>query len=205
MDFYYAPGTVALATHISLEEAGAEYRAIPIDFSKGENNGKAFRKINPKGRVPALVMDEGILTETPAMLAYVAQTYPKANLAPLNNPFAFAQVQSFNSYLCSTLHVAHAHKMRGSRWADKEASFEDMRNKVPQTVAECYTYIEDHVFHGPYVVGETYTISDAYLFAVSGWMTIDGLDVNNFPKIKTHREMMLKRAAVQHVLESHPS
>ena len=69
--------------------------------------------------MPALVTDRGVLTETPAMLAYIAQTFPKAKLAPLDDAFAFAQVQSFNSYLCSTVHVAHAHKGRGYRWATR--------------------------------------------------------------------------------------
>ena len=70
--------------------------------------------------MPALVTDKGIITENPAILAYVAQTFPKAKLAPLDDPFAFAQVQSFNSYLCGTVHVAHAHKGRGYRWATQE-------------------------------------------------------------------------------------
>jgi glutathione S-transferase len=70
--------------------------------------------INPKGRVPALVTHADILTETPAILAYIAQRYPQANLAPLDDPFAFARMQAFNSYLCSTVHVAHAHWMCGT-------------------------------------------------------------------------------------------
>jgi glutathione S-transferase len=74
--------------------------------------------------VPALVTDDGILTETPAILAYLAQRFPQAKLAPLDDPFAFAMVQAFNSYLCSTVHVAHAHRMRGTRWADDPAAIE---------------------------------------------------------------------------------
>ena len=66
-----------------------------------------------KGRVPSLVTSEGRLTETPGVLAFIAQTYPKARLAPVDQPFAFGSVQAFNSYLCSTVHVAHAHRMRG--------------------------------------------------------------------------------------------
>ena len=65
--------------------------------------------VNPKGRVPAMSTARGILTETPAILAYVAQSFPQARLAPLDDPFAFAQLQAFNSFLCSGLHVAHAH------------------------------------------------------------------------------------------------
>jgi glutathione S-transferase len=77
----------------------------------------------------------GILTETPAPLAYIAQSLPEARLAPLDEPFAFAQLQAFNSYLCSTLHVAHAHRRRGHRWPDEPASFADMQRKVPRSVS----------------------------------------------------------------------
>src|SRR5262249_8401130 len=98
---YYAPGTCALASHIALEEAGADYTAVRLDFKANQQQSPDFLKLNPKGRVPALVTDRGILTENPAILAYIAQTFPAANLAPLDDPFAFAQVQSINSYLCS--------------------------------------------------------------------------------------------------------
>ena len=118
---YYAPGTCALASHIALEEAGAAYTAERLDFKANQQNSPEYLAINPKGRVPSLVTDRGILTETPAMLAFIAQTFPQAKLAPLDDPFAFAQVQAFNSYLCSTVHVAHAHKGRGYRWATEES------------------------------------------------------------------------------------
>ena len=116
---YYAPGTCALASHIALEEAGADYTTERLDFKANQQQSPEYLKINPKGRVPALVTDKGILTETPAILAYIAQSFPKAKLAPLDDAFAFAQVQSINSYLCSTVHVAHAHKGRGYRWATR--------------------------------------------------------------------------------------
>ena len=112
---YYAPGTCALASHIALEEAGADYSAVRLDFKSNQQQSQEYLKVNPKGRVPALVTDKGVLTETPAILAYVAQTFPNAKLAPLDDAFAFAQAQSFNNYLCATVHVAHAHKGRGAR------------------------------------------------------------------------------------------
>ena len=113
---FYAVNTCSLASHIALEEAGAAYTTVRVNFAHAEQRGSEYLAINPKGRVPAMVTDRGILTETPAMLAFIAQSFPQAGLAPLDDPFAFAQVQSFNTYLCSTVHVAHAHKMRGSRW-----------------------------------------------------------------------------------------
>ena len=105
---YYAAHTCSLASHIALEDAGAKYELKRINFSKNEQQSPAYLAVNAKGRVPAMVTPHGVLTETPAMLAFIAQSFPQAHLAPLSDPFAFAQLQSFNSYLCSTLHIAHA-------------------------------------------------------------------------------------------------
>jgi len=88
---YYAPGTCALASHIALAEAGAPYTTAKVDFKTNQQNSPEYLAINPKGRVPSLVTDHGILTETPAMLAFIAQSFPQAKLAPLDNAFAFAQ------------------------------------------------------------------------------------------------------------------
>ena len=118
LTLYYATNTCALASHIALEEAGAAYETRWVDFGAAEQTKPEYLAINPKGRVPALVTERGVLTETPAILAYIAQSYPEARLAPLDDPFAFAELQAFMSYLCSTVHVAHAHRARGYRWAD---------------------------------------------------------------------------------------
>ena len=96
---YYAPGTCALATHIALEEAGAPYEAVLVDFRSQNQRSPEYLAVNPKGRVPALITESGTLTETPALLLFVAQRFPAAELAPLADPFALAQVQEFNSYL----------------------------------------------------------------------------------------------------------
>jgi glutathione S-transferase len=196
MTLYYAPHTCALATHIALQEVGADYAIRRVDFATNEQRSPAYLAINPKGRVPSLVTDWGILTETPAMLAFVAQTFPKANLAPLDDPFAFAQVQSFNSYLCSTLHVAHAHRTRGQRWADDPAAIADMQRKVPQSVGACFDLIEATMLKGPWVMGDTYTISDPYLFTLGQWLEADGVDPARLPKVIGHRRRMLARSAV---------
>ena len=113
LKLFFAANTCALASHIALEEAGAPYEAVRVDFRTNEQRKPEYLAINPKGRVPALATERGILTETPAILAFIAQSFPGARLAPLDDPYAFARVQAFNSYLCSTVHVAHAHRMRG--------------------------------------------------------------------------------------------
>lgn len=200
--FYYTPHTCALASHIALEHAGAEYQAIRINFAKNEQRSPEYLRINPKGRVPALVTDRGVLTETPAILLYICQSFPAANLAPLNDPFALAEVQAFNSYLCSTLHIAHAHRMRGYRWVDDSNAdaITAMQKKVPQSVGEGFALIENEMFRGPWVMGADYTICDMYLFTLAQWMEGDGVDPARFPKVSGHRQRMLELPIVRKVI-----
>jgi glutathione S-transferase len=201
LKLYYAPGTCALASHITLEEAGAAYTTERLDFKTNQQSSPEYLAINPKGRVPSLVTDRGVLTETPAMLTYIAQIIPQTKLAPLDDPFAFAQVQAFNSYLCSTVHVAHAHKMRGYRWATEESSFADMKRMIPKTVGACFALIEQKMLKGPWVMGDGYTICDPYLFTIAQWLEGDGVDIASMPKVADHFKRMSERPAVRKVLE----
>ena len=200
LKLYFATGTCALATHIALEEAGAPYEAVAIDFASQAQRGAEYLAVNPKGRVPALATESGTLTETPALLVFVAQRFPAAELAPLSDPFALAQAQEFNSYLCSTVHVAHAHGRRGSRWADDAAAIEAMKRKVPTSMAECFDLIEHKLLKGPWVIGERYTICDPYLFTISSWLEGDAVDTGKLPRVMEHRRRMLGRPAVQNAV-----
>ncbi|HYM29794.1 MAG TPA: glutathione S-transferase family protein [Candidatus Cybelea sp.] len=200
LKLYYAPDTCSLATHIALIDAGAVYEAVRLSFAREDQRKPDYLKINPKGRVPALVTDRGVLTETPALLVYVAQTYPHARLAPLDDPLAFARVQAFNSYLCSTAHVAHAHRMRGYRWADEPEAIAAMQRKVPASVTQCYELIEREMLQGPWVMGDSYTICDPYLFTLSQWLEADGVDMARIPKVRDHRQRMAERANVKRAI-----
>ena len=200
LKLFYAVGTCALASHIALEEAGADYEAVRIDFGKDEQKQPPYLAINPKGRVPALVTELGVLTETPAILAFIAQCHPDAALAPLDDSFAFARVQAFNSFLCSTVHVAHAHRRRGSRWVDDPVAIEAMQRKVPQNMEACFGLMEREMFAGPWVVGEAYTICDPYLFTIAQWLESDGVNPDLFPRIRDHRQRMSGRPAVMRAI-----
>jgi glutathione S-transferase len=197
---YFSPGSCALASHIALAESGLPYEVRKLDFANGEQRSEAYLAINPKGRVPALVTEHGVITETVAILAYIAQIAPEAKLAPLSDPYLFAKMQAFNAYMASTVHVAHAHGRRGYRWADREASFEDMKNKLPQVMSECFRLIEDGMLEGPYVLGEHYSTADPYLFLIAGWLKSDRVDIADFPRVHDHYRMMLQRPAVQKAL-----
>ncbi|WZB61043.1 glutathione S-transferase N-terminal domain-containing protein [Achromobacter xylosoxidans] len=198
--FYTAPGTCALATHIALHEAGAEFDLVKLDIAAGQQQGPDYLRVNPKGRVPALATPQGVLTETPALLAFVAQSFPAVGLAPLDDPFAFARMQELASYLASTAHVAHAHKRRGARWADDPAAHEAMRAKVPQTMTVCAAYLEAQIV-GPWVAGERYTVVDGYLYTVGSWLEGDGVDMTRFPKLTAYLERVGQRDAVRRAVK----
>jgi glutathione S-transferase len=200
LKLFYAAGTCALASHIALEEAGAAYQTVRLDFRTDEQRKPEYLAINPKARVPALVTDDGVLTETPAILAFIAQSFPAARLAPLADPFAFARVQAFMSYLCSTVHVAHAHRMRGYRWVDDPAAIQAMQRKVPETVGASFALIEREMLAGPWVMGDTYTICDPYLFTLAQWLEADGVDLARLPGVRSHRSRMSERPAVKRAL-----
>src|SRR6516162_399441 len=202
LTLYYAANTCALASHIALEEAGAAVNTRSVDFAAAEQTKPEYLKVNPKGRVPTLMTERGALTETPAILAYIAQSHPEARLAPLDDPFAFAELQAFMSYLCATVHVAHAHRVRGYRWADDPAAHEAMKKKVPQSVGSCFDLIERKMFRGPWAMGDAYTVADPYLFTLARWMEVDGVDPRAYPRVLDHRDRMAERPAVVRALRS---
>ena len=152
MKFYYAPGSCAMSVHILLEDAEAKYEANRIDLDTGYQRSEEYLAVNPKGRVPALITENGVLTETPAILSFIAKKYPDKNLAP-NDQFEFARAQAFNMYLSSTVHVGHSHKHRGTRWANDLKALENMTSKVTENMTDYAQSIEDHYFIGPWVFG----------------------------------------------------
>lgn len=200
LTLFHAPGTCSLASLITLKEADIDHTVHVVNFAEGEQRKPEFLAVNPKGRVPALKSHQGILTETPAILLYLAQIAPQVGLAPLSDPFALAELQAFNAYLSSTVHVAHAHRPRGSRWADEESSIEDMKRRVPGNMTECFNLIETTMFKGPWVMGDNYSIADPYLFTLCTWLKGDGVDIANFPRVHDHFKRMSERPAVKAAL-----
>lgn len=198
MKLYFAPATIALASLIALEESGAAFDVHTLDFSAAEESQEPYLAVNPKGRVPALQTPEGILTETPAILTWIADSQPAAALLP-GDVFARAQCLEFMSYIASTVHVNHAHRMRGHRWADQQQSFEDMQQRVPGNMRASLQLIEDR-WSGPWVHGNHYTVCDGYLFTICTWLEGDSVDVNVLPKIADHMRRMHTRDAVKRAL-----
>jgi len=197
MQLFYADRTIAIAAVIALNEAKLAHDLTRVDFGSAEQTKPGYLAVNPKGRVPALVIDNGaVLTEVGAILEYIAALAPKAALVP-DDPALAAHMRSVMYYLASTMHVAHAHKMRGSRWADAPSSHADMTAKVPQTMRSCAAYVEAECLRGTYVCGEMFSLADAYLYLVCTWLDGDGVAVSDFPKIAAFMDRMALRDSVK--------
>jgi glutathione S-transferase len=198
LTLYSSTGSCSRASHIALEESGLDYDVRLVDFANNAQRDPAYLAINPKGRVPALATDQGVLTESPAILAYIAGLAPPSLLAPVD-PFAFARMQAFNLYLATTVHVAHAHGRRAARWSDDAAAQASMAAKVTQNMRDGFALIEADLT-GDWVMGDAYTVADTYLFTFAAWLESDGVDIADFPRVQAHFERMQARPAVQRAL-----
>ncbi len=199
---HIAKGTIALAVHIALEEIGAPHDLHWVSFSAGAQRSEEYLSINPKGRVPTLITPHGALTETAAILTYLATVHPEAGLQP-DDPFARARVDELSLYLASTVHVNHAHRMRGSRWSDDPACWPSMTAKVAANMAENFALIETRLGDGLWVLGDAYSTADIYLFAVARWLEGDGVAMAQFPHLTDHFTAMQDRPAVIRALAHH--
>jgi glutathione S-transferase len=200
LKLYTHLGTIGLACEIALEEAGAAYEVQRLNFAENEQRQPAYLAINPKSRVPSLATDQGIITEAPAIMGYVARANPAARLLPEGDAFALAQAESLMSYLCSWVHPAAAHRHRGYRWADDPAAIADMRRKAPEVFGEAMHLIDETLFKGPWALGEAYSVCDPYLYVLTSWLPRDTLDMADFPRLADHYARMDVRPAVQTVL-----
>ncbi|MGR3515151.1 MAG: glutathione S-transferase family protein [Paracoccaceae bacterium] len=193
MTLHCAPNTIAVAVVVALNE-GVHWEAARIDFASADQTKPEYLALNPKGRVPTLITPEGPLTETGAILEYLGET-AVPHLVPVD-PLQTARMREVMYYLASTMHVNHAHKMRGPRWANEQSSFDDMKAKVPETMTASCAFLEPQVA-GPYLFGPETTLADCYLYAISNWLEGDGVDLSQFPKLSAWRATMESRASVQ--------
>lgn len=194
MKLCYANGTIAAASIVALKEAGIAFDPVKIDFANAEQTKPDYHQINPKGRVPALIDGDRVLTETGATLEYIAALAPEAGLIPAD-PWQAAKMRALMYYLASTMHVNHAHKMRGHRWASKQASFEDMTAKVPETMAASAAYVESQIT-GPFTMGDTVTLADPYLYAICCWLKGDNVEITRYAKLSAFFDAMGARDSV---------
>ncbi len=200
--YYYSKGSSALAAHILLEEIGEEYEAVEIPIAAGAHRTDAFLKLNPKGRIPVLVTQNGVISENPAILEHLAAVFPHRRLLPEGH-FDLARLRSLLAYLCATAHVAFAHGRRGSRWARTPEALADMQSKVAENLTECARFLEADLALAPWAMGENYFCCDPYVFQFCQWLETAKVSIAAFPRLSAHKKAMHTRPATQAVLKVH--
>jgi len=185
-----------MASHIALEESGASFDLKKIDLKQAEQKTPEYLAINPAGSTPALVTDQGVLTENLVIMGFIAQTHAQANLADTQSSFNFGKMQSFNGYLASSLHPAVGKLMFSRPALEGEARAQQL-----DLVLTKYRVVEDSLFKGPWVMGDRYTVADGYLSVFSRWGRQAGfLTPESFPRLNDHLDRMQARPAVQRML-----
>jgi glutathione S-transferase len=196
MKLYYHPGACSLAPHIVARALGLNVELVRIDRQKRTEHGADFLAINPKGYVPALQLDDGsVLTEGPVIAQYLADLKPEAGLVPLAGTFERYRVQEMLGYINSELHKTHAPLFRA---ATPEATREEIR----QDLTKRYALIEKQLASSPFIVGERFTIADAYLFTIASWAGFLKLDLSRFPALGAYMARTAERPEVVSALKA---
>jgi glutathione S-transferase len=189
-----------MASHIALEEAGAEYEGRLVNESKGEQRTEAYLKINPRGKVPALRLDDGtVITENIAIQTYVARTHPQAKLLP-SDPVTEARALSLMSFFASSVHVAFGHIWRPERYTDEQLAFDGIRAKGRQSFL-AYCKEIDGLLAGKEWFFDQFSTVDAYGFVFYTWSKLIDLPMQEFENYTAHKSRMLNRPAVRRTLE----
>jgi glutathione S-transferase len=190
---YYSPGACSQAPHILMHETGIEHDAVKVDLrSKMLEDGSSYLQVNPKGSVPALRLDDGeVLTENAVVLQYLGDRAGSDVLPPVGD-FRRYRVLEMVNFITTELHK------RFSPLFDRSAG-EETRRYYREHIAKRLDHVEGRLGEGPFLMGETLTLPDPYLFVISGWADMK-IGLNNWPNITAFRERMLQRPAVRHVL-----
>ena len=205
MTLYFFPQLCSMASHIVLEESGLPYRAQVVDILKGEQRRPEYLAINPAGQVPALVLEDGVpLTETVAIMDYVAAMAPDKALAP-TEPQARARWLSALVRMASAIHPVFTRVVRADMVVEDEAA----RVKVSETARKRYA---DHLREldalfadGPWLLGAQYTTADAHALVLFNWGKRAGFSMDDYPRLSRWKERMVERPAVRTVLEQEGS
>ncbi|WP_147652353.1 glutathione transferase GstA [Vulcaniibacterium gelatinicum] len=192
MKLYYSPGACSFSPHIVARELGIPLQLEKVDTrTKRTETGRDFLEINPKGYVPALELDDGqVLTEGPAIVQYLADLRPEAGLAPANGTFERYRLQEMLGYINSEIHKAY------SPLFDPNAPAQ-VRQERQDYLRKRYALLEALLARQPYLLGERFSVADAYLYTVTNWAGYVKLDLSGFPALAQFQQRIAARPAVQ--------
>ncbi|MEO8672230.1 MAG: glutathione transferase GstA [Tahibacter sp.] len=196
MKLYFSPGACSLSPHIVLRELGLPFDAVKVDLaSKTTADGADFKKINPKGYVPTLQLDDGrVLTEGPAIVQYLADLKPESKLAPANGTFERYQLQEWLNFISTEIHKQFSPLFNA---ANPDSVKDAQKTKLAQRFAEIAPVLDKQ----DYLMGKDFSVADAYLFTVLGWSKYFSIDLQQWPSIAKFVERVAARPAVVAALD----
>lgn len=196
MKLYYSPGACSLASHIVLEELGLPYDTEKVDLkAKLTASGQDFLAVNPKGYVPALLLDSGeLLTEGPAIMQYLADQAPAKQLAPANGSLERYRLQSWLTFIGTELH-------RNFSPFFNPAATDDWKNVARTALQRRFGYVNDQLAGRDYLLDSGYSVADVYLFVVLGWGKYIELDVSGWAHLQAWQARVGARPAVRAALQ----
>ena len=199
LDFYFSPGACSLATHIALEEAGAAFTPKVTSTRKGMQKTPEYLALNPKGKVPLLVVDGAPLSENVAIMSYLNRAYPAAKLLPAGDPLKEAQALSFIAWCASGIHPVMSRFFGPQRFCDLPDAADNVKNLAVEANAANFALVEKQLAGKEWLFGE-WSVADGYIFVFMRWAQALKLDVSAFPNYVKHFERMQARPAVQRAL-----
>ncbi len=189
MKLYVKPGACSLSPHIVTREAG-----LAVEVIKADTKSEEFRKLNPKGYVPVLQLDDGqVLTEGVAIVQYLADQKPDAQLAPKNGTLQRYRLQEWLNYVATELHKGFSPLFRKPPAEFKQVLLDGLAQKL--------AFLDSHFAHSQFLMGERFTVADAYLFTILTWAPSQGLDLSRWPALKAFFDRIAARPAVKAVLD----
>ncbi|MBS0511592.1 MAG: glutathione transferase GstA [Proteobacteria bacterium] len=196
MKLYYSPGACSLSPHIVLREAGADFTLVRVDLkTKKLEDGSDYLAVNPKGYVPALQLDNGeLLTEGPAIIQYVADQHPAAGLAPAPGTLERARLQEWLNMISTELHKSFTPLFRGAGDEWKNAALDNIRRR--------FDLVAQRLATNPFLMGERFSVADAYLFTVLSWTGFVKIDMSPWPALQAFSQRVGERPAVQAALRA---
>lgn len=196
MNLYYSPGACSQAAHIILHEAGLDHDSTRVDLrAKRTEKGDDYLTINPKGAVPALELESGeVLTENAVLLQFIAETAAADALLPPPGDIERYRILEWLNFIATELHKSFAPLFKPDASDETKAFFREI-------IGARFDYADWRIGSGPYLMGEGFTLPDAYMFVMTGWAQGMNIDLARWPNLAAFRERMMERPSVRQVLE----
>lgn len=195
MKLFFSPGACSLSPHIVLRETGLPFELVQANLrNKTLADGSDFKAVNPKGYVPALVLDDGtLITEGPAIVQYLADQVPEKKLAPPAGTLARVRLQEWLNFISTELHKTFS-PLFG--WPIDDAAKEVFRQRLLLRLG----VVDEHLSRNDYLLGKDFSVADAYLFVVTNWAAAVGVDISGFKHLVAFRARMAERESVKAAL-----